>query len=78
MPDEAGRQVKGTIRGYHLWAFDRVKDDQGGEADALNYIIGRWLDKDREEAAAEFQISRKDYRHSKAKRRAGPENGKGD
>jgi hypothetical protein len=67
---ERGRQVKGTIRGYHLWAFDRVKDDQGGEADALNYIIGRWLDKDRCEAAAEFKITREEYRRSKPKPRA--------
>ena len=59
---EKGRQVKGTLRGYHLWALDKVKDDQGGETDALNYIIGRWLDKDREEAAREFQITRAEFR----------------
>lgn len=63
---ERGRQVKGTIRGYYLWAFDKVRDDQGGESEALNYIIGRWLDKDRQEAVAEFQISREEYRRERA------------
>ena len=60
--DEPGRQVKGTVNGYYLWAFDRVKDDQGGETGALNYIVGRWLTMDRNEALVEFGISRGEYR----------------
>ena len=59
---EKGRQIKGTIRGYYLWALEKVRDVQGGETDALSYIIGRWLDKDREEALREFQISRDEFR----------------
>ena len=61
---EKGRQIKGTLRGYHLWALDKVKEDQGGETDALNYIIARWLDKDRDEAAREFQITRAEFRRA--------------
>jgi hypothetical protein len=63
--DEPGRQVKGTLTGYYLWAFDRVKEDQGGETGALNYIVGRWLMVDRNEALAEFDISREKYRNAK-------------
>jgi len=72
---EPGRRVGGTIRGYYLWAFDLVRDDQGGEADALTYIIGRWLDKDRDEALKEFQISREQYRVWKGETGGGTESG---
>jgi hypothetical protein len=63
--DEPGRQVKGTLRGYHLWAFDLVRDDQDGESGAIDYIVARWLAVNRSEALAEFEISRDNHRRWK-------------
>lgn len=62
---EKGRQIKATLRGYTLWAFDRVREDQGNESDAVMYIIGRFLD-NREEVAA-FKIGREEFRSWKGK-----------
>lgn len=67
-PPEKSRQVKGTLKGYYLWAFDKVREGQGGpegeEGEALHYIVGRWLDKDRVDAASEFLITRDAYRRA--------------
>lgn len=64
MPKPDG-EFKGTLHGYYRWAFEQVREDQGLDSDAMNYIIGRWLERDREEALNEFQISRELYRNWK-------------
>ena len=53
--------IRATLRGYNLWAFERVSKKQGGESAALMCIMNHWLRLDHEAAAREFGISEDAY-----------------
>lgn len=60
--DRGTKEARATLWDYHAWALKKLRD--GGypnESHALNYVFLRWLDRDREEARAEFGISREAF-----------------
>jgi|GEM_PF-6939718 len=65
---EGSRPLRATLRGFHQWAFEQVRIGQGGpegeDSDALNHVIGRWLEQDRDCAARDFGITREAWREA--------------
>lgn len=58
----ASKQIKGTVEGYSLWAFEQFAEVTGRkEATALAWIVDNWTELDKSRLA-EMGITLETYR----------------
>lgn len=61
-------QIRGTLTGYHLWAFNRLMEaDNKNPTEAIAIVMDHWLGSERKEFLDERGITRQAYNQARGK-----------